>query len=304
MSPCFWLRSLRSTVPRLSARSACPAPENRSAEASSLAVDDALLLEVERHQGKLADARFAGDAAQDRDQGVGVDGLQGSGAGILGREVDQHLHVEGRIDAVPLHGRFRPEGLGVDLPHGAGGDVQGHLLVLGRQRGLGVPVEGANALGRGRASASRCDTCLRRRRRCPAGRRRPWRFLRFSAHSPAATCRPGRRDGRDIEQDNLVRSGFTMRSRQLGGITGIAQLDELNTFHHTSRVNVEAGDDAFGQRFTVHKSSPGSSVPHLRTFRDEIGLRTDFHARPPPQTELRRCTSRPCHRTEERDRNA
>ena len=71
-----------------------------------LAVDDALLLHVERDDGELRDSGIATDVAQDRDEGVDVERLQGCGVRVLRREVDDDLHIE-RADALgPLDRGF------------------------------------------------------------------------------------------------------------------------------------------------------------------------------------------------------
>jgi hypothetical protein len=57
--------------------------------------------------------------------------------------------------------------------------------------------------------------------------------------------------GRDVEENNFVSAIMGVRSGALGGVSGIAQVDELDAFHDTAVVHIEAGDDALGQHGRV-----------------------------------------------------
>ena len=52
---------------------------------------------------------------------------------------------------------------------------------------------------------------------------------------------------RDVEENNFIRAGLAMGLGEFGGVSGVAEVDELNAFDDASGVNVEASDDAFGQ---------------------------------------------------------
>ena len=52
---------------------------------------------------------------------------------------------------------------------------------------------------------------------------------------------------RDVEEDDFVCAGLAVRLGEFGGVSGVAEVDELNAFDDASGVNVEAGDNAFGQ---------------------------------------------------------
>ena len=60
--------------------------------------------------------------------------------------------------------------------------------------------------------------------------------------------------GGNIQQHNLVRSAAGVAQRQLGGIARISQAGKLHALHHASAVDVEAGDNAFGQHLPVKLS--------------------------------------------------
>jgi hypothetical protein len=51
---------------------------------------------------------------------------------------------------------------------------------------------------------------------------------------------------RDVEQDNFVSAGDSMRSSQLSRVAGIAQIDELLAFHNAALVHIETGYDSLG----------------------------------------------------------
>ena len=53
--------------------------------------------------------------------------------------------------------------------------------------------------------------------------------------------------GGDVEENDLVRAGIAVTLREFGGVAGIAQIHELDAFDDAAVVDVEAGDDAFGQ---------------------------------------------------------
>ena len=147
VSPCFWLRRLRSTVPRLSEARALPRAGKSIWAAFLFAVNDALLLHVEGDGGELADSRVAGNAAEDGDQGIRVERLEGGGARILRGEVDDHLHVEGWILLLALDGGFLFEGLLVGRLDFSGLDIERHLFIFGGQSGFDIPIKGAEAVG-------------------------------------------------------------------------------------------------------------------------------------------------------------
>src|SRR5215813_9404528 len=71
-----------------------------------------------------------------------------------------------------------------------------------------------------------------------------------------------------------------MRARQLRGITGIAQVLELNAFYNASGIHVQAGDDPPGQLLRWRRSFQESSILSFLIFPDGIALRKYFRARP------------------------
>ena len=113
---------------------------------AGLAVQHALLLNIERHQRKFAELRLAGDAPQHGHQSHCVAGAHGSRIRKLRREIHQNLDVQGRRSLGPLHRRLLGELLRLHSLHRPRRQGQLDLLVLGRQRRFRVPVKGANAL--------------------------------------------------------------------------------------------------------------------------------------------------------------
>ena len=68
VSPCFWPRRFRSTVPRLTVLRASPECREVDAIGAFLAINDPLLLHVEGDHGEFADMRIAGNLPEDGDQ--------------------------------------------------------------------------------------------------------------------------------------------------------------------------------------------------------------------------------------------
>src|SRR6185437_4426166 len=112
-----------------------------------LAGDHLLLLHVKGYDGELADPRLARDAAHDRGERVDVERLHRGRARILRRVVQQNLDVQRRIGMIAIHGWFGFERLEVHRGDRPGGDNEGHRFVTRLQRGVGIPMEGADALG-------------------------------------------------------------------------------------------------------------------------------------------------------------
>jgi hypothetical protein len=54
--------------------------------------------------------------------------------------------------------------------------------------------------------------------------------------------------GGDVEQDDLVGAGCGVAMRELGGVAGVDDIDELNSLDDASAAHVEAGDDSLGQQ--------------------------------------------------------
>jgi hypothetical protein len=50
----------------------------------------------------------------------------------------------------------------------------------------------------------------------------------------------------NIQQYHFVGSGQAVSESQFCGIAGITQAGKLHTFHYSSGVHVQAGDDALG----------------------------------------------------------
>ena len=53
--------------------------------------------------------------------------------------------------------------------------------------------------------------------------------------------------GGNIEEDEFIRTVLFIPSRDLHGITGIAQVQEVHAFYDASGMNVQARDNAFGK---------------------------------------------------------
>ena len=51
----------------------------------------------------------------------------------------------------------------------------------------------------------------------------------------------------DVEERQFVGTGLVVASRDLDRVTGVAQFDEVDPLDHATGVDVEAGDDAFGE---------------------------------------------------------
>ena len=79
--------------------------------------------------------------------------------------------------------------------------------------------------------------------------------------------------GGNVEQHNFVRAGLGVSPGEFGGITGVAEIDELHAFHDAAGVDVEAGDDAFGQHVRSHRNSCRIVQPDVARF-----LRMKLHA--------------------------
>src|SRR5450631_3864012 len=95
-----------------------------------LAVDYPLLLHVEGDDGEFGDAWLPCHIAQDREQRVGIEGLQGGGKRVLRREIHHYLDVERvRRRLARGDGGLFLEKLGIRRLHGAGGNIEGDLLV-------------------------------------------------------------------------------------------------------------------------------------------------------------------------------
>ena len=50
--------------------------------------------------------------------------------------------------------------------------------------------------------------------------------------------------GGDVEEDELVGALGVVARRELHGVAGVTQVDEVDTLHHPPVAHVEAGDDA------------------------------------------------------------
>jgi hypothetical protein len=61
---------------------------------------------------------------------------------------------------------------------------------------------------------------------------------------------------RDVEEHDLVRSLLLVANRQLDGVTGVAQVHELDALHHTALVDVQAWDHATEQHQASSTSCP------------------------------------------------
>ena len=70
--------------------------------------------------------------------------------------------------------------------------------------------------------------------------------------------------GRDVEEAQLVGPRRVIGGSRLYGIAGIDQVDEVHTLHHTSILDVEAGNDAHFQHRSV--IAPQVSRPLLTAF--------------------------------------
>jgi hypothetical protein len=53
--------------------------------------------------------------------------------------------------------------------------------------------------------------------------------------------------GGDVEKSDLVRALLVVAARNFHRITRIANVHKLHAFHHAAVVDIEAGDDAFGE---------------------------------------------------------
>ena len=57
--------------------------------------------------------------------------------------------------------------------------------------------------------------------------------------------------GGDVEQDDLVGAAARVAMRELGGVAGVDDVEELDAFDDASGAHVKTGDDAFGQHALV-----------------------------------------------------
>ena len=53
--------------------------------------------------------------------------------------------------------------------------------------------------------------------------------------------------GRDIEKRDLVGALFVIATRDFHRVTGVANAHKVDALHHPPLIDVEAGDDAFGE---------------------------------------------------------
>src|SRR5438105_2747551 len=67
----------------------------------------------------------------------------------------------------------------------------------------------------------------------------------------------------DIEEYQLVRALFVIARGEFHGVAGIAQIDEVHTFHYAAGGHVETRNDAFGKHVTNPRNSSRLSTPAL-----------------------------------------
>ncbi len=56
---------------------------------------------------------------------------------------------------------------------------------------------------------------------------------------------------RDIQENQLVSSGFVVGPGDFDRVAGITDIDEIDTFDDAARANIEAGYDSFGQHSSL-----------------------------------------------------
>jgi hypothetical protein len=52
---------------------------------------------------------------------------------------------------------------------------------------------------------------------------------------------------RDVQQHNFIGARFCVAESEFRRVARIDNIDELHAFHHAPGINIETGDDTFGQ---------------------------------------------------------
>jgi hypothetical protein len=72
--------------------------------------------------------------------------------------------------------------------------------------------------------------------------------------------------GTDVKKNQLVGPIFLIAPSNLDWISGVTQIQKVNAFHDAAAVDVETGDDAFGE----HGKRPGERRTLVRRLEDGI----------------------------------